>query len=108
MSRLRDDDLQDYTPQWRSLRRNESRFFMVLIGGAVSALLLSLRFPSLAVVFVLIWLTGFFAAGVPLGNFRCPRCGKRFFARPRAIGNYYNPLRRKCRNCELSKRQARG
>jgi predicted RNA-binding Zn-ribbon protein involved in translation (DUF1610 family) len=40
----------------------------------------------------------------PLVNFRCPRCGERFY-RVDSLRNGLNPFQKKCRNCGLRKWQ---
>ena len=97
---------QNYEAQWLALSRYELMHYVVWIGGAVLALVLSVHFPAMTMVFGIFWMGGFFAAGVPSGNFCCPRCGKKFFSRPDATGNRYNRFTSKCLNCGLPKWQS--
>lgn len=102
---MNETEPQSYAAQWLALSRYELLYYVVWIGGAVLALVLSLNFHSIASVFGFLWLAGFFAAGMPLGNFRCPRCGKKFFSRRGAIGTYNNIFTSKRLNCGLPKWQ---
>lgn len=97
---------QSYAAQWLALSRYELLYYTVWIGGAVLALVLGLNFRPIAGVFGFLWLAGFFAAGLPLGNFCCPRCGKKFFSRPGAFRTYNNIFTSTCLNCGLPKWQA--
>lgn len=97
---------QDYTGQWIAFQRQEILFYVTWIGGAPLGVFLGLHFPSLGWIFGPLWLGGSYAASIPIGNFRCPRCGKLFFSRPVSIGNYYNRFTSKCLNCGLLKWQS--
>lgn len=100
-----DSEPQDYTRHRDDLRRYEALFYITWIGGVFLALALGLIFRSIGNLFGFLWLAGSYAAGIPSGNFLCPRCGKRFFSRPISIGNYYNSFTNKCLNCGLPKWQ---
>lgn len=101
---------QDYTPQWAALRRYEAFYYVTWIGGGILALVLSTHLQSLATVFGVCWLVGTLASSLPVGSFRCPRCGKPFFSRRiTAAGlHYHNGFTRKCLNCGLPKGQQFG
>lgn len=99
---------QDYTTQWETLRRQQALFYVTWIGGMFLALGLSLIFRPIGNIFGFLWLAGTFMASIPVGNFCCPRCSKKFFSRPISIGNYYNSFTNKCLNCGLPKWQSHG
>lgn len=99
---------QNYTPQWETLRRYEVIYYVVWLGGAILALVLSMHFPALKDVFGVLWIAAFFAAVSLKGSFRCPRCGNPFFSRPHALGRFNNPFTRKCLHCGLPKWQSHG
>lgn len=97
-----------YAPRWAVLRRSEYIFYTVWIGGMLLALVLTVRFRFHNNLLGILWLGGTYAASVPIGNFRCPRCGELYFKRRIAIGYFYNTFTRKCLHCGLRKWQKRG
>jgi len=54
---------QNYTPQWETLRRYETAYYVTWLGGAVLALVLSVHFRALEDVFGFLWIAAFFAVG---------------------------------------------
>lgn len=103
---MNENNPQGYTKLWIAYQWREIIFYVTWIGGVPLALFLGLHFRSIGWIFGPLWLGASYAASIPGGNFRCPRCGKAFFSRPASIGNYYNRFTFKCLNCGLLKWQS--
>src|SRR5271170_1255275 len=99
----------NYDDQWQSLRRR-SRLWWCLFLGLIPTIILvgfamDLVSPGLAArsdpsIFFGAWMVAFLTATIYWGEFRCPRCGKRFF-RTRLGG--VNGFARHCPHCGLRK-----
>ena len=97
----------DYTEKWRRYRRLRNLFWLIWLtyvpaGYVVFKLLDFLHVTSEGIfyAFALIWMAGFAATGIWLGNLKCPKCGKRFSATKWFDWGF---LARKCVHCGLRK-----
>src|SRR5262245_26733337 len=97
--------MNGFEQHWNEYRRRRKLFAFVFIGympavGAV-AFLESWIFHRQSFAFVLAfgWMAAFLVSGIRLNTWRCPRCGKWFFA----TWSYNNPFARRCVHCKLPK-----
>jgi hypothetical protein len=95
----------DYVKSWQEYRRRRNLFLFFLIGylpvfGIVSVVTEKVYDCSTpGFVTALIWLVFIAVSGVRVEIFRCPECGKCFFAK----WWYHNILARRCVHCGLPK-----
>jgi hypothetical protein len=100
------DPMSDYQYAWENCGKLTSQFVFALI-VQLSIIAASIYFtPAIRHHFVPVvalqagWLVIFVATAIRLHNFRCPRCGEKFFVSP---GYYHNVFARRCLNCGLPK-----
>jgi len=102
----------DYTSAWDAYRRRRRWVFGIGLGGwaglGVFAMLLHAgnfqgKRPSIPEfcfsTLILIWFVTSAIAGIRLSFFKCPRCGRQFFA----TWWYHNGFARRCVHCGLRK-----
>ena len=101
----------DYTAAWRDYRKRRLVFWAVFLGyiPGVLVLFVGIGLPISALIGIKpdyffypiagSWMLAFMIAGLRTGLFRCPRCGKWFFA----TWWYRNPFAGKCVHCGLPK-----
>lgn len=103
-----------YAEQWQDYRKRERLLLFAIIGllpaGVAFILVTLLLFANrphtdtLGEVFGLCWMALYAFAGTRLSNFRCPRCGNKFFIRRRfAFFSDYRMFAQKCVHCGLPK-----
>jgi hypothetical protein len=99
----------NYDDQWQSLQRRNRLWWLLFLGLIPATILIgfamNLISPGLAersspVMFWGLWLAALAAVTIYWGEFRCPRCEKRFF-RTRMGG--VNGFAQKCPHCGLRK-----
>jgi hypothetical protein len=110
--KVRDGYPVDYASAWAAHRKVRRVLWGLLAGwipyGAFVGVIILGLFPGLNSGWIFVAVAPYLIAlGVVanlVGNFRCPRCGFRFFAwGPFGLG--HNTFARKCRNCGLKKWQ---
>jgi hypothetical protein len=93
-----------YEQQWREYRRLQRLALglwlgWIPFGAVVFALTSSFRPEILTVGLLSAWMAVFVIAGMREGNFRCPRCGRKFFSKKW----YHNGWASRCLHCQLPK-----
>jgi len=94
-----------YEAKWRDYRRRLTIFALVFVtfipAGVFLAPFLSKTIPSIngEATVVFIWAVSFFASGIYMISWRCPRCRKPFFSRTMS----HNPFAPRCMHCKLPK-----
>ena len=102
----------DYVAQWRAfaIRRNFALFFLFtwipVAAGLFLVSRLGLHMPLLCLTIILLWLCAAVAGVYWAGEFRCPRCRRRYGALGHRKGDI-NITRgifdKVCANCKLTK-----
>ena len=98
-------EVERYEAAWQQYRVSSARYWLVFLGYIPAALffgwLLSFIFnDNLAHgIAAFSWMGLWMIAGQGYVQFRCPRCGNKFFASK----DYHNTLSGKCLNCGLPK-----
>jgi hypothetical protein len=92
-----------YEEQWQRYRKTNRAFWFVWLGFLPFFVLVSGPVAqwseNVAGGLLFAWIFAFFVVGIRAGNFRCPRCGKRFFS----TWWYHNGWSSKCLHCGLPK-----
>lgn len=98
--------MKGYAQDWTQYRKLRSQFFVVLVGYFPVAVALFLILPVRAIdlafsIVNVCWLILLVFMALRLRNWRCPRCGERFFTRSDRPGLGF--LAKICGNCQLPK-----
>jgi len=97
--------MNDYVESWQEYRKRRNLLLFAFLGyvpivGIVALITIRL-FGSTTPAFILAlsWMAFFVFAAIRFQTFRCPRCGKWFFA----TWWYHNIFARRCVHCSLPK-----
>ena len=97
--------MADYTEPWREYRKRRNLLlfaflaYMPIVGLFGFLTIRAFKTTTPAFVAAFTWMAFYAVAGIRFQCFKCPRCGKRFFAK----WWYHNMFARRCVHCGLPK-----
>ena len=97
--------MNDFGESWREYRKRRNLLLFAFLGYVpvvfIVALVTMRVFGSTTPAFVaaFTWMAFYVIAGIRFQRFKCPRCGKWFFAK----WWYHNMFARRCVHCGLTK-----
>jgi hypothetical protein len=97
--------MTDYAKSWQGYRKRRNLILFAFLGyvpavGLIAALTIwAFKSTTPAFVAAFGWMVFYAVAGIRFQQFKCPRCGKLFFAK----WWYHNSFARRCVHCGLPK-----